>query len=59
MSKCDTMRCGETLRLQHRETDEVITVTVRTIEQGRVKVSTEADQRWIIAKLPVGGVEKA
>ena len=57
MSKCDTMKVGEVLRLQHRETEEVITVRVVSGRAGEVRLATDADQRWIITRVPVGGRE--
>lgn len=54
MSKCDTMKVGEVLRLQHRETEEVITVRVVSGRAGEVRLATDADQRWIITRVPVG-----
>lgn len=54
MSKCDTMKVGEVLRLQHRETEEVITVRVVSGRAGEVRLATDASQRWIITRVPVG-----
>lgn len=53
MSKCDTMRPGDVLRLRNRETEEEITVQIRSIDWQRreVRVLTDADLRWKICKL--------
>ena len=59
MSKCDTMRPGDVLRLRNRETEEVITQTVRRVSGNEVTLGTDAAQVWIIEVLPVRRPEKA
>lgn len=55
MSKCDTMKVGERLVLTDREGElESITVRVVSGRAGEVRLATDASQRWIITRVPVG-----